>query len=79
MTIEALHSFVDFLSSRDPASPGFVGPLPNSSRDLGGEIHVAGGLRRAPKRDCASDHGPLCVPTEHPVPPCGDLYEGHHD
>ena len=35
MTIQALHGCVDALASRDPVSPGFVGPVPISSRFLG--------------------------------------------
>ena len=32
MTIDALHDFVDALTSRDSASSGFIGPNPHTSR-----------------------------------------------
>lgn len=41
--MEALHAFVNDLASRDPASSGFIGPLPITSRFLGDAIDVHGG------------------------------------
>ena len=35
MTIEGLHSYVDYLASRDTLSPDFIGPHANTSRFIG--------------------------------------------
>ena len=43
MAIEALHRFVDYVSTKDPVSAGFIGPRPITSRHLYPETHIEAG------------------------------------
>ena len=60
MTIQALHGYVDALASRDPFLPGFVGPVPISSRFLGDEPYSP---------DMSSDHDSFPVMVQCVCPP----------